>query len=264
VITSVTLDILPEFRVDQRVYGGIPLAEFDAEAALRSADNVGALIDFGADQVELLYVRDRVDVDAPAPPAPPAEAYGGALVQGDVPAWESHQHMKTTSSGGWPNHLHFFMDDSLRDVPMPVLSLQTEYFVPLDAVNDALRALAPVAAAWPGWTTWDGANPTTQGPAHICELRSIAGDGIWLSPSNGADAASIHFTLGFYPDVAWQIVKEIEHALAGFGARPHWGKLWTKCPIDGYSKADDFKALRAELDPKGKFFTPFTARALGL
>lgn len=48
VITSVTLDILPEYRIDQRVYGNIPLADFAAETALRSADNVGALLNFGA------------------------------------------------------------------------------------------------------------------------------------------------------------------------------------------------------------------------
>lgn len=210
-------------------------------------------------------MRDRVDVDAPPPPSPPAEAFGGSILTENVPAWESHHNMKTTSSGTWPNHLHFFMaDEGFRDVPMPVLSLQTEFFVPLDRLDEALAKVAAVSQQWPGWSTWDGSNPATQGPTHICEVRTVAEDDIWLSPCYGQESASIHFTLGWYPEIAWSLVQELEQVLSSFGARPHWGKLWTECPIDLYPRANDFKEVRERLDPTGKFCSEFTRRALGL
>jgi hypothetical protein len=59
---------------------------------------------------------------------------------------------------------------------MTVKSLQTEFFVGIDAVQPALEAVAKVAKKWPGWGSWDEVNPETQGLAHICELRSIKAD----------------------------------------------------------------------------------------
>lgn len=96
-ITEVTLEILPEFDVHQRVYGGISVDHFIEHAAqdMCRADNVGALIDFGAGEVALLYVRDRVEVGEPMPP-PSRHDFGGELVEGDVQAWESHMPMATT------------------------------------------------------------------------------------------------------------------------------------------------------------------------
>ena len=87
-ITEVTLEILPEFDVHQRVYGGISVDHFIEHAAQDRcrADNVGALIDFGAGEVALLYVRDRVEVGEPMPP-PSRHDFGGELVEGDVQAW---------------------------------------------------------------------------------------------------------------------------------------------------------------------------------
>ncbi len=52
------------------------------------------------------------------------------------------------------------------------------------------------------------------------------------------------------------MVAQIEAALAPFGARPHWGKVFTAraaaiAPL--YPRMADFLALRERLDPDGTF-----------
>jgi xylitol oxidase len=52
----------------------------------------------------------------------------------------------------------------------------------------------------------------------------------------------------------------IERELAPFGARPHWGKLFTMQParLDSlYEKLPEFLALAKEYDPQGKFRNEF-------
>jgi xylitol oxidase len=74
---------------------------------------------------------------------------------------------------------------------------------------------------------------------------------------------TFHFT--WQPD--WPSVRallpNIEAALAPFGPRPHWGKLFTMPPTairEGYPRLPEFNALAAELDPDGKFQNSFVRR----
>ena len=90
----------------------------------------------------------------------------------------------------------------------------------------------------------------------ITEVRTIAGDDLWMSTAFGRDSVAIHFT--WKPD--WPAVRAvlpaIEAALRPFEPRPHWGKLFTM-PSDElrsrYAKLPDFVALVARLDPGRKF-----------
>ena len=48
----------------------------------------------------------------------------------------------------------------------------------------------------------------------------------------------------------------VEAALAPFGARPHWGKLFLADAADVaplYERLPDFRALAERLDPRGAF-----------
>jgi len=52
------------------------------------------------------------------------------------------------------------------------------------------------------------------------------------------------------------VVAELEQGLAPFGARPHWGKVFTMPPAtvqSRYPRLADFAALRRELDPDDVF-----------
>jgi xylitol oxidase len=77
---------------------------------------------------------------------------------------------------------------------------------------------------------------------------------------------ALHFT--WIPDTAavLPVIRRLERALDGFGARPHWGKVFTVRPQalrERYPRLGDFAALARELDPAGKFANAFVRDVLG-
>jgi xylitol oxidase len=90
----------------------------------------------------------------------------------------------------------------------------------------------------------------------VSELRTVAADRLWMSPQYGQDTLAVHFT--WLPDRAGveRALVEVEAALAPFGARPHWGKLFLAgaaaiAPL--YPRLPDFAGLVRRLDPRGVF-----------
>jgi len=53
------------------------------------------------------------------------------------------------------------------------------------------------------------------------------------------------------------VLPKIERALAPFGARPHWAKLFVDSPQTRYPKLPEFRRLARELDGGGKFRNDF-------
>ena len=77
-----------------------------------------------------------------------------------------------------------------------------------------------------------------------------------MSPQYRRDSVGIHFT--WHPDQAavHRALALLEAALAPFGARPHWGKLFvaeaaTVAPL--YPRHTDFARLVDRLDPRQAF-----------
>jgi xylitol oxidase len=61
------------------------------------------------------------------------------------------------------------------------------------------------------------------------------------------------------------LLPRIEEKLAPFGARPHWGKLFTVPPAQLaalYPQLENFRVLARQYDPKGKFRNEFVERNL--
>ena len=61
----------------------------------------------------------------------------------------------------------------------------------------------------------------------------------------------------------YHFARSFEAALAPFGARPHWGKVFSTPPdvVRGlYPRYDDFVDLLQRYDPAGKFRNEFTDR----
>jgi len=99
----------------------------------------------------------------------------------------------------------------------------------------------------------------------VSEIRTVALDDLWLSPSYQQDSVAIHFTWQRRPDEVAAVLPAIEDALAPFAPRPHWGKVFTVAPDDvraRYPRLDDFRRLAAEMDPAGKFRNEFLDRYL--
>ncbi len=152
--------------------------------------------------------------------------------------------------GPWHERLPHFR---LAFTPSNGDELQSEYLVPRPhavAAIEAMRALGPVVA------------PLLQ----VAEVRTIAADDLWLSTASGDDRVGLHLTwLPRQPEVE-AVLPRIEAALAPFGARPHWGKLFATLGAPGadprelYPRLDDFRALVERTDPAGTFRNAFVDR----
>ncbi len=130
--------------------------------------------------------------------------------------------------------------------------LQSEYFIPQQHAVEAILAVARLG--------------NKIGPLLlISEIRTIAADTLWMSPCRNQESVAIHFTWKPQWDAVKKLLPLIEKELAPFGARPHWGKLFTLLPAilkSSYEKLDDFKKLAGLYDPKGKFRNDFLKRYL--
>jgi len=130
--------------------------------------------------------------------------------------------------------------------------IQSEYFVPSEHLVDALRAVSTLA---------DVLDPVLI----VSEVRSVAGDGFWMSPAYGQDSSCLHFTWRREPADVDRVNALVAGALAAFGARPHWGKRFPSdvdlAPL--YPRLADFRSLIRDIDPAGKFGNAFVDEAIG-
>ncbi len=131
--------------------------------------------------------------------------------------------------------------------------LQTEYLVPRFhalAAIDAVRSLAPAIRPH----------------LFVSELRTIAADDLWLSPSHDVDCLAIHFTWRMHVPEVTALLPALDDALAPYAARPHWGKVFQsdRDRLDAaYPRIADFRSLAARLDPTGTFRNDQTSEWLG-
>jgi xylitol oxidase len=114
-------------------------------------------------------------------------------------------------AGPWHERLPHFRAEF---TPSSGAELQSEYLLPRSAAVDALHAV-------------DGIRETVAGVLQICEVRTVAADAQWLSPSYGRDTVALHFTWIEDTERVLPVVRRLEEALDAFDARPHWGKVFT-------------------------------------
>lgn len=91
------------------------------------------------------------------------------------------------------------------------------------------------------------------------EVRFVKSDDIWLSPFNGRESCSIAVHRYFKEDYK-PLFQAIEPIFKKYQGRPHWGKLNTMNGSElaqRYEHWQDFRELRQQLDPNGKFLNPY-------
>eukprot|EP00928_Gymnodinium_smaydae_P056844 TRINITY_DN40154_c0_g1_i1.p1 TRINITY_DN40154_c0_g1~~TRINITY_DN40154_c0_g1_i1.p1 ORF type:complete len:495 (-),score=32.60 TRINITY_DN40154_c0_g1_i1:127-1611(-) len=176
--------------------------------------------------------------------------------------------------GPWHDLLSVFIhdgvEDDLGDGQFNNCGQQAEFFVPIEHSVSAIMAISDILKTWSVGDIEDPSNDT--GILYSTELRVIKGDPAWLSP-HAVDSLAIHFNLNGRASRLAEIQRElvkVEHALAPFGARPHWGKLGP------YSFSADrinhlygdsvtkFKKMAERHDPTGKFRNLWVRSTLGL
>ena len=246
-VARVTLDVVPQFDLRQYVFEGLPWSEVDAnlDAILAGGYSVSLFTMWTAIGVDQVWVKTEDELDAEssffgaAPALRPRNPVPGA-------PWENatEQLGAPGPSGERLPHFRLGFAPSVGD------ELQSEYVVAREHGAEAVRALLRLG-------------PIVTPLLLIGEIRTIASDTLWLSSSYEQDSIAFHFTWKPLPADVLAVLPHIEAALAPFGARPHWGKVFIASPQDVeavYPKLPAFRQLRERLDPDGTFRNDFVAR----
>ena len=250
-VTKITLDVVPAFEMSQRVYENLPLAQLERhfDAIFSSGYSVSLFTDWKQSAFNQVWQKRQLAVDG-----------NGASVQaepdffGAAPALE-HRHPVPGHTaencseqlgipGPWHERMpHFRMDFT----PSAGKELQSEYFVPRSHAYEALRAINQLR---------ERIAPLL----YITEVRTIAADKLWMSPSFGQDSVGDPF-----------------HVEAGLGERTAGaaGYRGSACAVRrppalgqavydaagpraiALCEAAEFRRLLLQCDPEGKFRNDF-------
>ncbi|MEZ2348697.1 FAD-binding protein [Terriglobus sp. RCC_193] len=249
VVTKVTLDILPRYDMSQVVYQNLSFdqLEHNLETIMASGYSVSLFTDWQKNRVNQVWIKDKATAQKQMPPM----FYGATLQKrkmhpiDDHPADACTEQMGTI--GPWYLRLpHFKMEFT----PSSGEEIQTEFFVARSDGYQAIRAVEKLR---------DRITPHL----FITELRSIAADDLPMSMAYQRDSLAIHFTWKPEPEAVLNVLPDIQKALEPFGARPHWGKVFTIDPAylhRQYAELDHFRAFAREMDPTGKFRNAYLER----
>ncbi len=247
VVTRLTLDLVPSFDIEQYVFDALPwdAAYEHFDEIQDSGYSVSMFTNWARDTIDQVWVKSlagsRVRQDFHG--AKPADGPRHPAHEAGIPADNCTPQLGVP--GAWHERIPHFR---LEFTPSVGNELQTEYFVPRRhgvAAMEAMRALGSRVA-----------------PLLLTsEIRTVAADELWLSPLQGGDRVAFHFTWLPDQDAVEGLLPAIEESLAPFGARPHWGKVFHRRELDElYPRMADFRSLATELDPDGKFRSPFVRR----
>ena len=241
-VARVTIGVVPAFTLRQYVFERLPWTEAEAHlgeilAGGYSVSLFTTWIDSGAE----IWLKTTEELDPGAPFFGAAAATGPRNPVPGAPAENS------TAQLGEPGPSferlpHF----RLGFTPSSGAELQSEYVVPRERAVEVVQVLRSLGAA---------ISPLLI----VSEIRAIAADTLWLSPFYERDSVAFHFTWKPLVAEVLALLPQIEGALAPFGARPHWGKVFTRLD-DVYPRLPDFRALRERLDPHNAFSNDFLAR----
>lgn len=97
------------------------------------------------------------------------------------------------------------------------------------------------------------------------EVRTVASDDALLSTAAGRESGYV--AVHMYRSMEWRpYFKAVEEIMDGLNGRPHWGKRHSQTAATlrpRYPEWDRFQAIRAGLDPQGRFANAWTDRVLG-
>ncbi|MFE9922594.1 FAD-binding protein [Streptomyces sp. NPDC005774] len=250
VVTALTLDLEPAFDVEQHLFTELPLDGLDLatfETVMSAAYSVSLFTDWRAPGFRQVWVKRRTDQPLPDFPWAPPATEKLHPVPG-MPAINCTDQFGVP--GPWHERLPHFRAEF---TPSSGEELQSEYLLPRRFAVDMLHTI-------------DSIRETVSPVLQTCEVRTVAADGQWLSPSYDRDTVAAHFTWVADTPAVLPVVRRLEEALAPFDARPHWGKVFTTPAAKLralYPRLDDFRTLARSLDPEGRFSNAFVRDVLG-
>lgn len=248
IVVAVTLDLTLSFEISQHVYLDLPFQHLEShfDEIMSAAYSVSLFTDWRQDGINQVWLKHRI--------SDRLSFYPGTLFFGARPAAvETHPIAQLSPdactyqlgvAGPWHERLPHFRIDA---TPSAGNELQSEYFVPASQALNAIYAIQAIG---------------NQITPHllVSEIRTIAADRLWLSPFYNQDTVGMHFTWNQDWPAVRRVLPQVEAALEPFGARPHWGKLFTMQPSrlqSLYPNLPRFRDLVAQYDPHGKFRNTF-------
>ncbi|WP_433375658.1 FAD-binding protein [Streptosporangium sp. CA-115845] len=248
VVTRVVLDVVPAFEVRQHVYENLPWARLEEhfEEITSAGYSVSMFTGWDGPVIDQVWVKRRDG--EPGPWEPVSRWLDATAAPADRHPLPGLSAVNCTAQlgvpGPWYDRLpHFRLDFT----PSSGEELQSEYLLPRRHALAALRAL-------------DGVRDVVSPVLQVSEIRTVAADELWLSPSYRQDVVAVHFTWKKDWPAVRRVLTVIEDLLEPFESRPHWGKLFLMGPerlASRYDRLPDFRRLAADLDPTGKFRNPF-------
>ncbi|WP_160726125.1 FAD-binding protein [Bacillus sp. USDA818B3_A] len=244
VVTKLMLDVHPSHQMRQDVYENLPFAQLDQHfnSIFSSAYSVSLFTDWQDETFNQVWLKSKWTDDQTFSLG--EEFYGAKAAKESLHPVPGVGAENCTAQlgvpGNWLDRMpHFRMDFT----PSKGQELQSEYIMDRKHAYDALCALSEIRE-------------------HIAphlltsEVRTIAQDHLWLSPSYQEDSVAFHFTWHDRWEDVQQVLPLIEAQLEPFQAKPHWGKLFTTSPAKIqalYEKMPAFQKLLMKYDPNGKF-----------
>jgi len=248
IVTTLTLDIMPTYQMRQDVYENLPLAQLahDFDTIYSSAYSVSLFTNWQDEIFNQVWLKSKLTNDQTFSLG--EDFFGAKTAKENLHPVPGLGAKNCTAQlgvpGDWLDRMpHFRMDFT----PSKGQELQSEYILAREHAYDALCALSKI-------------RKHIAPHLFISEVRTIAQDELWLSPSYKQDSVAFHFTWQEKWEQVQQVLPLIEAQLEPFQAKPHWGKLFTTSPSkiqSLYEKMPDFQQLLLKHDPKGKFRNNF-------
>lgn len=98
------------------------------------------------------------------------------------------------------------------------------------------------------------------------EVRFVAPDDAFLSPAHARDTGYI--AVHMFKGMEWEpYFRAVEQVMDEYDGRPHWGKRHFQTAATlapRYPRWGDWQAVRARLDPQGRFANAYAERVLGV
>ena len=240
IVTGLELAVQPSFRMRQRVLENLPwnraLGGFRELAS--SAYSVSLFTDYAGDSISQVWLK-ALDSE------PPLDDLFGATAavspRHPLPDMSAENcTLQMDEPGHWLDRLPHFRHEF---TPSKGEELQSEFILPLEHAPAAIEAVRGLA---------DRLAPLL----FVSEIRTGAADEFWLSPFYRQQSVALHFTWRPMQPEVEAVLPELEDALRPFGARPHWGKLFSPAGYDWeslYPRFAAFRSLASAHDPEGKF-----------
>jgi xylitol oxidase len=256
VVTRITLNVQPTYKVAQSVYQNLSFDELgrNMDGVFGSGYSVSVFTDWQHHRGTQVWIKKRLGQGYSGDSIDwPKEFYGATLATHKLHPLADHPPESCTDQlgipGPWYDRLPHFR---IGQTPSSGQELQTEYLVPYERGFDAVLAVEKLR---------DHITPHL----FVTELRTIAADQLWMSTAYERPSLAIHFTWKPEWPGVHAVLPLIEAALAPFDPRPHWGKLFTLpgAQLESrYARLGDFKTLVARYDPQGKFRNEFLSANL--